>query len=162
MRFHRFTHPISAWSVSCRHKNPDSIESNPVGYKNLVRQKTGLKGGKPTKLEPENGFRNDHLHELFLSVLSLDLHGVIDLLFQDRDDEWHLAEWKTDWVDEKSLDDKVMEYRQQIAIYISAVQSILSFTPEAHLYFLTLNNGTCSFDHSELVEFFHTLNTKNS
>jgi ATP-dependent exoDNAse (exonuclease V) beta subunit len=28
------------------------------------------------------------------------LHGVIDLLFQDRDNEWHLVEWKTDWVDE--------------------------------------------------------------
>ena len=128
-----------------------------MGYKNLVRQKTGLKGGKPTKLEPENGFRNDHLHELFLSVLSLDLHGVIDLLFQDRDDEWHLAEWKTDWVDEKSLDDKVMEYRQQIAVYNSAVQSILSFTPEAHLCFLALNNEVYSFDQNELVDVFQSL-----
>ena len=30
----------------------------PVGVKNLTRQKTGQKGGKPTTVEPKNGFRN--------------------------------------------------------------------------------------------------------
>jgi ATP-dependent helicase/nuclease subunit A len=85
------------------------------------------------------------------------LHGVIDLLFQDRDDEWHLVEWKTDWVDEETLDDKVMEYREQIAIYVNAVQSILGFTPEAHLCFLALNNEANSFDPNELVDVFQTL-----
>jgi len=85
------------------------------------------------------------------------LHGVIDLLFQDKDGVWHLVEWKTDWVDEKSLDDKVMEYREQIAVYNSAVQSILGFTPEAHLCFLALNNEVYSFEQNELVDVFQSL-----
>jgi ATP-dependent helicase/nuclease subunit A len=85
------------------------------------------------------------------------LHGVIDLLFQDKDDVWHLVEWKTDWVDEKSLDEKASEYHQQISVYIAAAQSILGFTPSAQLYFLTLNNGTYSFDQNELVDVFQSL-----
>jgi ATP-dependent helicase/nuclease subunit A len=85
------------------------------------------------------------------------LHGVIDLLFQDRDGEWHLVEWKTDWVDEDSYVEKVDEYRQQIAVYVNAVQSILSFTPEAHLCFLALNNEVYSFDQNELEDVFQSL-----
>jgi ATP-dependent exoDNAse (exonuclease V) beta subunit len=84
------------------------------------------------------------------------------LLFQDRDDEWHLVEWKTDWVDEESLDDKVMEYRKQVAIYVSAVQSILGFTPEAHLCLLALNNEVYSFDQTELVDVFQSLVSQSS
>ncbi len=64
------------------------------------------------------------------------LHGVIDLLFQDQDDAWHLVEWKTDWVDEENYMEKVTEYSQQINIYARAAQRTLNASPTLRLCFL--------------------------
>lgn len=79
------------------------------------------------------------------------LHGVIDLLFQDQDDAWHLVEWKTDWVDEDNYMDKVAEYRQQTAVYVNAVEKVLGITPDARLCFLGLKNQIYPFPEGELA-----------
>jgi ATP-dependent helicase/nuclease subunit A len=85
------------------------------------------------------------------------LHGVIDLLFQDKDGEWHLMEWKTDWVDEDSYAEKVEEYRQQIAIYVNAIKEVLGITPDARLFFLGLTNQIYTFPEEELAEAWEAL-----
>jgi ATP-dependent exoDNAse (exonuclease V) beta subunit len=85
------------------------------------------------------------------------LHGVIDLLFQDRDDAWHLVEWKTDWVDEDNYAEKVDEYRPQIAIYAKAVQEFLGIIPDARIHFLGLKNDAYFFDSKALVADFQDL-----
>jgi ATP-dependent helicase/nuclease subunit A len=85
------------------------------------------------------------------------LHGVIDLLFQDKDDEWHLVEWKTDWVDKDRYEEKVAEYRPQIAIYVNAVENILGITPDARLCFLGKKKEIYAFSEAELVEAWEDL-----
>ncbi len=80
------------------------------------------------------------------------LHGVIDLLFQDADDEWRLVEWKTDWVDDNSYAEKVDKYRQQIAIYVNAVEEILGVMPDARLCFLGMPKKIYAFSEVEFTE----------
>ena len=80
------------------------------------------------------------------------LHGVIDLLFQDQKDAWHLVEWKTDWVDEDNYMDKVAEYCQQTAIYVKALEIVLSISPDARLCFLGRSNQVYAFSEEELAE----------
>lgn len=63
------------------------------------------------------------------------LDGVIDVLFQDAQDAWHILDYKTAVGDEKKV--KEAAYDFQMGIYAAAVQDILKVTPKtAVLYFL--------------------------
>lgn len=63
------------------------------------------------------------------------LDGVIDVLFQDSKDDWHILDYKTAVGDEKKVKDSAYDF--QMGIYGAAVQGILKKTPEtAVLYFL--------------------------
>jgi ATP-dependent helicase/nuclease subunit A len=64
------------------------------------------------------------------------LHGVIDLLYQDRAGNWHLVEWKTDWFPDREWQAQVEAYRQQIAVYRLAAQRALGVEVEARACFL--------------------------
>lgn len=65
------------------------------------------------------------------------LHGVIDLLFQDRSGTWRLVDWKTEPVGrEQTLADAAQPYLLQMAVYARAVEQILSIRPRIEICFL--------------------------
>jgi ATP-dependent helicase/nuclease subunit A len=57
------------------------------------------------------------------------VHGAMDLLYQDREGEWHLLEWKTESY-------RPNEHRQQLAVYALAAERILGQRPRAALCYL--------------------------
>jgi ATP-dependent exoDNAse (exonuclease V) beta subunit len=78
------------------------------------------------------------------------LHGVIDLLFQDRERQWHLIDWKTDWLPVDEIEVQALQHRRQIAIYVAAVKQVLGVEPRARLCFLALQGRTHAYTPEEL------------
>jgi ATP-dependent exoDNAse (exonuclease V) beta subunit len=65
------------------------------------------------------------------------LHGIVDLIYQHQAGLWHLIDWKTEWVDSDTSDNKaVFEHRHQIAAYAVAVERTLGVRPTVSLCFL--------------------------
>ncbi len=63
------------------------------------------------------------------------IHGVIDVLFQDRDNRWHVLDYKTAEGSPEKL--QASGYEMQIALYAYAVKQILGVEPASGiLYFL--------------------------
>lgn len=81
-----------------------------------------------------------------------DLHGVIDLLYQDRKANWQLVDWKTDWFPAEQLREKAQEYCQQIAVYDRAVRKILGVKPVVRVCFLAVQARTYQYTAVELEE----------
>jgi ATP-dependent helicase/nuclease subunit A len=63
------------------------------------------------------------------------VHGSVDLLYQDGDGVWHIIDWKTEYLDGQEHE-QLPTHRQQLALYVSAVQRQLAVTPQAQLCFL--------------------------
>ncbi|MBN1688753.1 MAG: UvrD-helicase domain-containing protein [Candidatus Omnitrophica bacterium] len=69
------------------------------------------------------------------------IHGVIDVLFQDEKNKWHLIDYKTAVGDEKKVKDS--GYEVQMEIYAYALGTLLGVWPaSARLVFLK-NQWTC-------------------
>lgn len=53
------------------------------------------------------------------------IHGIIDVLFQDEDDNWHIIDYKTSYVpngkDVSALHDHACRYHLQLGVYAAAV-----------------------------------------
>lgn len=64
------------------------------------------------------------------------IDGVIDLLFQDRDGNWKLVDWKTEWVDDARLVEANQEYSLQLEYYARAVEEIIGKSPQLYLCYL--------------------------
>ncbi|MBQ9442109.1 MAG: helicase-exonuclease AddAB subunit AddA [Selenomonadaceae bacterium] len=63
------------------------------------------------------------------------IQGIIDLLFQNSSGEWILLDYKTDR--ENSDEHFIKEYREQIRLYVQAVENILNLKiSEKYLYLL--------------------------
>jgi ATP-dependent helicase/nuclease subunit A len=78
------------------------------------------------------------------------LHGVIDLLYQDRAGNWHLVDWKTEWFPPVQLPEQSRKHCQQIAIYERAVRQILGVKPDVRVCFLAVQAWTYRFTPDEL------------
>ena len=79
------------------------------------------------------------------------LHGVIDLLYQDESDNWHLIDWKTEWAPEDIVEESSEEHFTQMAVYAQAVKSELGFIPEVALCYLNPKMALFPFSHEFLV-----------
>ena len=64
------------------------------------------------------------------------LEGVIDLLYQGQDGTWRLIDWKTEWVEERQVQQPGLEFLTQLALYAYAVETILGVTPQPSLVYL--------------------------
>jgi len=65
------------------------------------------------------------------------LEGVIDCLYQDTSDRWHVLDYKTNHVAPGELDAVARPYTRQLQVYALAVERILGELPvELTLYFL--------------------------
>ncbi len=64
------------------------------------------------------------------------IHGIVDLLYQDQSDHWHLIDWKTDYATEGNLAELKEKYLLQISMYYYAISNILNISPEITLVFL--------------------------
>ena len=64
------------------------------------------------------------------------VNGVIDVLFQDQSNNWHLLDWKTGYVAEDNIADLIEKYQTQLSIYFQAVSEILKIKPLLLLAFL--------------------------
>ena len=64
------------------------------------------------------------------------LHGVIDLLYLDQKNQWHLVDWKTDWAPQAQIESLAARYQAQVGYYAQAVQVIIGIRPETWIYFL--------------------------
>jgi ATP-dependent exoDNAse (exonuclease V) beta subunit len=62
--------------------------------------------------------------------------GVIDRLYQTKDGEWILEDYKTDDIPESALSQRMRAYHRQIALYWEAVRLARGVTPTARLTFL--------------------------
>lgn len=67
------------------------------------------------------------------------IHGQIDMLYQTRDEKWHIVDWKTDWVTPENVGEMIQTYRPQIRAYANAVAEIIGSEPTARLCFLQPN-----------------------
>ncbi len=65
------------------------------------------------------------------------IHGVIDLLYQDVQGDWHLLDWKTEWTSEENMEQKIQEHLLQIAVYTLAVKQQLGVEPQTSICFLS-------------------------
>ena len=79
--------------------------------------------------------RRFHEIPFTLSIPDGMLHGVIDLLYLN-DEEWHLVDWKTDWVTQMNLEVVATRYKVQVGYYFDAVEKLFGILPKTWLVFL--------------------------
>ncbi len=65
------------------------------------------------------------------------LQGFIDCLYRDKDDGWHIVDYKTNRITAKTLAEIAAQYEMQMLVYALAAEKILKSPPaELVLYFL--------------------------
>lgn len=81
---------------------------------------------------------NQRLYEVPFSWSSPigEVHGVIDLLYQNPVGEWYLVDWKTDYLTDGNQNKLREKYKTQISIYFNAISNILKIVPKTYLVFL--------------------------
>jgi ATP-dependent exoDNAse (exonuclease V) beta subunit len=60
----------------------------------------------------------------------------LTLLYQNQAGDWHLVDWKTDYVKNNDLASLNEKYKMQISVYFHAVSNILKRNPKTQLIFL--------------------------
>jgi ATP-dependent helicase/nuclease subunit A len=78
------------------------------------------------------------------------LHGVIDLLYQDDTGQWHLVDWKTEWVQKTTVENAARDHLPQLAVYARAAEQLLGNRPAVDLCFLAANAVTYPIRAEEL------------
>ncbi|KUO53137.1 MAG: hypothetical protein APF76_03600 [Desulfitibacter sp. BRH_c19] len=69
------------------------------------------------------------------------MRGIIDCLFYEEDGAV-VVDYKTDYVNQTNLEEKVESYKNQLNLYSQAVETILKKpVKEKHLYFLSINKA---------------------
>jgi len=64
------------------------------------------------------------------------VHGVIDLLYQDQKDVWHLLDWKTEWSPKAKIEENAQEHLIQMATYVNAVMQSMGIRSDVVLCFM--------------------------
>ncbi|MFN2195459.1 MAG: 3'-5' exonuclease, partial [Anaerolineales bacterium] len=103
-------------------------------------------------------------HEVPFSMTSPigTLHGVIDLLFQDQEGEWHLLDWKTEWTPLSKLEANAQDHLLQMAVYANAAQSSLKILPKVALCFLSPNVALYHFTQEMLANAWAEVDIKHT
>jgi ATP-dependent helicase/nuclease subunit A len=78
------------------------------------------------------------------------VHGVIDMLYQDEDGNWHLVDWKTDWTSKNRVEVVAGDYLVQMACYTLAAERILGVKPEMRMWFLQPDIRCHKYSEAEL------------
>ncbi len=69
---------------------------------------------------------------------NLIIHGQIDLLYRIGEHDWHVVDYKTDWIDFDPIPSQVSahstQHTLQLAVYTRAVQQRLAHLPDAVLH----------------------------
>lgn len=85
------------------------------------------------------------------------LHGVVDLLYQDETGQWHLVDWKTEWVHPNALEHAASDHLSQLAVYAKASEKLLGSKPTVLLCFLAANAAEYRVRTQELEEAWFAL-----
>ncbi len=64
------------------------------------------------------------------------LYGVIDLLYRDGQGQWHVLDWKSEWLASKQRAEQIAGHLPQMAVYAEAVRRIVGVEPVVSLCFL--------------------------
>src|SRR5262249_46973603 len=65
------------------------------------------------------------------------IQGVIDCLYQDREDNWHILDFKTNDVTATNIAQEAQQYELQLQVYAIALEHTLKTSPkELALHFL--------------------------
>ena len=83
------------------------------------------------------------------------LHGVIDLLYEDRRGRWHLIDWKSEHVPRDQIQAHAERHTLQVAIYAQAARTILGQMPEAAVCFLSMGARVWDYTETNLMEVLH-------
>ncbi len=78
------------------------------------------------------------------------LHGVIDLLYQEDGGQWHLVDWKTEWVRFTAIEQAAREHLPQLAVYAQAAEKFLGSKATVTLCFLSLGAAVYRIRDEEL------------
>lgn len=65
------------------------------------------------------------------------LHGIIDLLLQDQQGNWHIIDYKTGDVAGMDLQRYTSRYHLQLGAYASAMAEKLNHMPQTHIYYVS-------------------------
>ncbi len=86
------------------------------------------------------------------------LHGVIDLLYQDRSGAWHLVDWNTKWTPHAEVEEDAKRYLVQMAAYAQAAQRTLQAQPDVVLCFLYPDVALCQVPDEMVVNTWSDMN----
>ena len=64
------------------------------------------------------------------------IHGIIDLLYKDRNDTWNLLDWKTEWAPAARIEEIAQLYFTQMTVYANAIYQTMRIYPEVGLCFI--------------------------
>jgi ATP-dependent helicase/nuclease subunit A len=85
----------------------------------------------------QNAQQRYHEMPFTLSTDAGTLHGIIDLLYQDQSGDWHLLDWKSEWMLRAEIEENSQQHLMQMAAYAQAAQKSLQVQPEVVLCFLS-------------------------
>ncbi|MBN1536888.1 MAG: UvrD-helicase domain-containing protein [Anaerolineales bacterium] len=85
----------------------------------------------------QNAQRRYHEMPFTLSSGAGILHGIFDLLYQDKTEAWHLLDWKTEWTPRSEIEENAQNHLTQMAAYARAVNHNLGVMPSVCLCFLS-------------------------
>ena len=80
------------------------------------------------------------------------LHGVIDLLYEDRQGRWHLVDWKSEYVPYAQLPAHAAQHTLQVAVYAEAARAALGQLPQAAVCFLAARARVWHYAPADLQE----------
>ena len=90
------------------------------------------------------------------------LHGIIDLLYRDKQGRWTLVDWKTEWIQAEQVAERVEQHRLQVAVYALAARQILGAMPRSLLCFLEAGAATHEFTEDELLAAWQQVSGQSS
>ena len=99
-----------------------------------------LRGLRSTALYRDICTVQERYAEVPLSICAGDqvLHGVLDLLYRDRQGEWRLLDWKTEPMGKgQTLRNAAAPYLRQMAVYSRGVEQLLGIHARAEICFLS-------------------------
>jgi len=73
------------------------------------------------------------------------IHGVIDRLYRDSENGWHIVDYKTNHINKSNREELVKNYSVQLDVYAWLVLTLFPDTPrvETHLFFLEEPSLSC-------------------
>jgi len=94
-----------------------------------------------------------------LTLRGMPLHGVIDLLYQDRQGRWLLVDWKSERIPAAQLREHAERHALQVAVYAEAARQALGQTPQAAVCFLAAGARVWQYSRASLEQALQDLAT---